>query len=44
MDSIAGAIVYAVAYDIAFRDENEDLSEEDDSAISHIMAYLARDH
>ncbi len=40
MDSVADAIVYAAAY-IACRDEDEDLSEEDDSAIGHIMAYLS---
>jgi hypothetical protein len=42
MDSIANAIVYAVAY-IHCRDEGEDLveDEDDDSAIAHIMAYLS---
>lgn len=40
MNSIADALVYAVTY-ICTRDaEDEDLAEDDDSAISHIMAYL----
>ena len=42
MDSIADAIVYAVAY-IHRRDDGEDLVEDDDDdlAIAHIMAYLS---
>lgn len=41
MDSLANAIVYALAH-IHCRDEGEDLveNEDDDSAIAHIMAYL----
>ena len=42
MDSIADAIVYAAAY-ISCREENDDTGEDDDSALEHIMAYLARD-
>lgn len=45
MDSVANAIVYAVAY-IHCRAEGEDSVEDeedaDDSAISHIMASLSR--
>ena len=37
MDSIADAIVYAVAY-IGCREECEDSLDEDDPAMAHIMA------
>ena len=40
MDSIADAIVYAVAH-ISCRDESEESVEDDDSALGHIMAYLS---
>ena len=40
LDSIADAIVYAAAY-ISCRDESAESCEDDDSAISHIMAYLS---
>ena len=40
MNAIADALVYAVTY-ICTRDtDDEDLIADDDSAISHIMAYL----
>ena len=40
MNSIADALVYAVTY-ICTRDaEDEDLIADDDSAVSHLMAYL----
>lgn len=41
MNSIADALVYAVAH-LSCRDaENEDLDNEDDAALGHIMAYLS---
>jgi hypothetical protein len=40
MNSIADALVYAVTYLCTRDTEDEDLIEEDDSAVSHIMAYL----
>lgn len=41
MDSIADAIVYAVAH-IGCREECGDSPDEDDPAMAHIMAYLSK--
>lgn len=40
MNSIADALVYAVAYISCRVDEDEDLDNEDGSVVGHIMAYL----
>jgi len=41
MDSIADALVYAVTHINCRNAGDEDLANEDDSAVGHIMAYLS---
>jgi hypothetical protein len=41
MRSIADALVYATAYISSRTAENEELQNEDDSAMGHVMAYLS---